>query len=409
MSHTFERPYRGPGVRLVNAIAGLLAKLGHAPRPLDAGRILERAARRARLRGAADPPGVREPLERLVEAFHREAGFHPAGRLLARVALEHFAGNRLRLDALLASQPTIAAAPLRPALIVVGLPRTGTTLLYNLLALDPRARALAAWESFFPVPRRPRGGTADRRRRTRWLVRAIHRTAPGVQEIHPLDAEGPEEDTWLLAHTFVTNTFSLMGRIPSYDDWLESLDGAALARSYGAYRQQLLWLQSESWPAETAGPSFWLLKSPAHLATLGGLLATVPEARIIQTHRDPATAMASTCSLFAVTRSIYSHEVDPLALGPEVAGRFAAHARRAAAARRTFPGQVHDLAFDRLVADPVEEVAGIYRAFDLDFPAATRERMERWLAAHREPPAHRYELAQFGLDRATVDGLFDPS
>jgi Sulfotransferase family len=402
--NTFDRPYRGPGVRIVNAVSGLLGWLGRKPRPLDADEILDLASRKARLPLGDAAGDLREPLERLVRSFEEDANLHAAGRLLARLALVHFVANRLRLDALLADRPAVAAAPLHPALIVVGLPRTGTTLLYNLLAQDPVARPLATWESFFPVPRRADGATRDRQRRARWLVKVVDKTAPGVQSIHPLDADGPEEDTWLLAHTLVSNTFSLMGSIDSYDDWIESLDGAALERSYSSYRRQLQWLQHETWPDREG--SFWLLKSPAHLATLEGLLRSVPEARIVQTHRDPVQVAPSTCSLFAVVRSIFSDTVDPRVLGPSVSGRFAAHARRATAARKAHPGRVVDLSFEKLVADPIEAIAGIYAGFDRELTPATREAMTAWLATHREPPSHKYALDQFGLDEGMVRGLF---
>ncbi len=404
--HTFDRPYRGTGVRIVNAVSGLLGWLGRKPRPLDADEILDLASRKSRLPLGDAAEEMREPLERLVRSFEEEANLHASGRLLARLALVHFAANRLRLEALLAAQPAVAEAPIHPALVVVGLPRTGTTLLYNLLAQDPLARPLATWESFFPVPRRADGATRDRKRRTRWLVKVVDKTAPGVQSIHPLDANGPEEDTWLLAHTLVSNTFSLMGSIDSYDDWLESLDGDALERSYSSYRRQLLWLQHESWPPAESEDGFWLLKSPAHLATLEGLLRSVPEARIVQTHRDPVQVAPSTCSLFAVVRSIFSDTVDPHLLGPSVSGRFAAHARRATEARKAHPGRVFDLSFEKLVADPVEAVAGIYAGFDRELTPAAREAMTTWLATHREPPAHKYSLEQFGLDEAMVRGLF---
>jgi hypothetical protein len=405
---TFERPYRGVGVRLVNAAYGFLGKLGHQPRPLDVDGILDLARRKSGLPLEPSLGELREPLERLVRSFEEDANLHPSGRLLAKLALVHFVANRLRLDALLAERPAIEEAPLRRALVVVGLPRTGTTLLYNLLGLDPRARPLATWESFFPVPRRADGATKDRRRRARWMVKVIDRSAPGVQSIHPLDAEGPEEDTWLLAHTLVTNTFSLMGAIESYDDWIASLDGEALERSYRHYRRQLQWLQQESWPVapEHEGESFWLLKSPAHLATLEGLLRAVPEASVVQTHRDPVQVAPSTCSLFAVVRSIFSDTVDSRVLGPSVSARFADHARRAAKARAEHPGRVVDLSFDRLVADPVAAAVGVYESCGLEVAGETREAMERWLAGHREPPAHRYTLDQFGLDEATVRELF---
>jgi hypothetical protein len=152
-----------------------------------------------------------------------------------------------------------------------------------------------------------------------------------------------------------------------------------------------------------------VLKSPFHLGGLGVLLAEVPEAVVVWTHRDPAVALASWCSLAAVLSSAASDQVDLAALGRRWLGFWATEMDRALAARTAAdPARVHDVGYEALVAEPLAEVERLYARLGLELSGAARRRMTRWIGRHhhrgRGRP-HRYFLADFGLDPAVIDLL----
>jgi len=401
---TFVRPHRPRLVRLLNWI-GRHVWRPNASRQLAEASILAAARRRTGLADFGDAR-FRVPLARLLQSYRDDARLHPVGRVMARHRCVVLATNRLRIQRDLTEHPEILETPIRWPLFVLGLPRTGTTLLYGLLSQDPCTRPLLTWQTFWPSPP---PGTVDGRpdpriKRARRAVRAMHRLAPQLPIMHPMDPEGPEECTFLMANTFVSFAFLMSGDLAGYEQWLWESGPEFLPWAYDYYRRLLQLLQ---WRRP---PRRWVLKSPVHLFSLGALLAAFPDGRVVQTHRDPAKVIPSGCSLFAVTRGMFTDEVRPEALGPQFAEGCAKALGRAMAARDHAPGRVCDVQYADLVADPIGTVHRIYRHFGDEVPAAMEPAMQRWMAQNprNKHGVHRYDLEQFGLNRAQIDGLFGP-
>jgi hypothetical protein len=282
---------------------------------------------------------------------------------------------------------------------VVGLPRTATTLLHGLLALDPDARALRFYETLSPVPREG-AAEAERIGRAEILVRMADRLSPGLARAHRLDARGPEECLGLLMNTFVTPFFSAVaerGLLP-YRMWLETLGDGDRDRSYREYRQQLQIVQS------TDGRR-WALKCPCHMFGLSSLLRVLPEAAVVHTHRDLASALPSLCSLRALTSGFTGEAVDGARIGNATVRfvddllRWSMKARDSEHAHR-----ILDVRFDDVVADPVEAVRGIYHHFGYpvtpEFLGAMGSHLDASAEAGREE--HRYSLEEFGLEEDRI-------
>jgi hypothetical protein len=215
--------------------------------------------------------------------------------------------------------------------------------------------------------------------------------------MHPMGATLPQECVALTAHDFASMLFTTTHRLPSYQAWLDHAD---LRWVYASHRRQLQYLQWQC-PAER-----WVLKSPGHLWALDALLAEYPDARIIQTHRDPLRVIASLASLVTLLRSMASDEVDRVAIGAEWTKHLAAglqHAMAVRDARGNAGAPVFDMHFRELIRDEIAMVRRIYAHFDLDLGAEAETRMRRFLAAHPQDKhgAHRYTLADAGLDAAT--------
>jgi Sulfotransferase family len=401
---TFQHPYRTVGMRLYNGIGRQLRRWGWRHRLSPRG-ILASASRWAGLSDWGDER-FHEPLQILVDSLEDDARLNPLGRLLTKFNLTHFAANRLRVQHAIKSHPEILDQPVRRPVFVVGLPRTGTTLLHNLLCQHTGCRPLLLWEALQPAPNsRVYVGRKDRRQaNARRLAGILQRWgAPGLRAVHPLDSTSPEECTFLLFNTFVTPAFFLNGSVRGYIDWLQGRGTELMRWAYEQYRHYLQLLQGRG------SVGHWVLKSPVHSFGLEALLELFPDARVIQMHRDMSKVIPSACSLFAFSQGIYSDDVDCGRLGPELARLLRSHLLEPAMkARAQHPTQVFDVHYHSLVADPIGTVREIHQYFGLDMDDAMEQRMRQWLAENpsNKHGVHQYDLGQFGLSRVDVDRLF---
>ncbi len=405
VSPELERPDGPFAIRLFNWVGRRLERCGVCPDRLTEASILRAARRQARLSDFGDD-GFRVPLRRLVQSCRDEARLHPFGRVLMWLRLIELVANRLKIRDELKRHPEILEVPIRRPLFVLGLPRTGTTLLYNLLAQDPASRPLLTWEAFWPAPppERDTRDTDPRIRQARILVKLTHWLAPRFPLVHQLTPDGPEECTFLTMNTFVSPGFLMLADLPGYEAWLWSLGFEERVAAYEDYRRQLQLLQ---WRCSA---DHWVLKSPVHSTALDALLHLFPDACAVQTHRDPARVVPSLCSLFSILRGMGSDEIDPLAMGPRIAETCAEIVGRAMAARDAAPDRVLDVRYPEIIGDPIGTVHRIYEHFGYERDDRMDARMKRWLAEnprHKEG-VHRYDLGQFGLHQGDIDRLFGP-
>lgn len=394
------RPFRPPAVRALNLAGRALAALGLRVPSLDAEGLLAAASRATGLDDfGADT--FRAGLRELLRGLEGEAQLTTLGRGMARAHVVGALATRLQLVDWRKRHPEVAAQRIQRPLFVLGMPRTGTTLLHGLLAQDPAARAPLTWEVAAPCPAPetasyasdPRIAAAQARERD------IERVAPGFSAIHPSGALLPQECVSLTAPEFVSMQWEATYAVPSYQRWCEGQDHASV---YRWHREFLQHLQSRH-----AG-AYWVLKTPAHLLTLDALFAEYPDARVVQTHRAPSQVVASLASLECALRGASTDAIEPRAQGEEAAALIERMLRAGAAARAAHPereAQFFDLAYPDLVADPFGSVKRIYERFDLAFTGELESRMRSFLAANASDKhgVHRYSPASFGLDAAELE------
>jgi LPS sulfotransferase NodH len=373
--------------RLVNALGAAAG-----PRPdLTPERLLAAASQRTGLRDFGDP-WFRAGLDVLLASLEHDASLHFAGRLMMRRLIVDNLVNRLLVTDLQRRAAGVFARPLVPPLIVVGLPRSGTTLLHRLLAAGPGHYGPPYWELAQPLPR---PGRPDLRRGYGALLLELRKAVHSdLDRKHFMAAGEPEEDMFLLGPTFDTWLYWLSAPVFGYLDWYRAQDHRAKYAEYRAWLQVL----------QAAHPGQRLvLKSPEHTGGLAALRAAVPEAQLIQLQRDPATAFASYASLTRTTQAIFASRVDPARTARASLALFAAELRGNRAARAQAPGAVLDVDYDDLVAAPAATVRGVYRHFGLAWTGAAAAGVRRHLA--QNPPGrhgvHRYQLDS-GLTAAQV-------
>jgi hypothetical protein len=340
----------------------------------------------------------REGLGVLTGSLEREARLHAAGRQAARHHLQRLLASRLRIEDWHRRHPEIAAQRIAPPLIVIGLPRTGTTALARLLARDPDTRALLTWESSSPVPP-PEAATRHSDPRiaaTQAGIDAMRAQSPGYQAMYDADADDPSECQDLLGMEFRAQHFSGSYWVPSFGVWQKDCD---MRPGYAYHKRTLQLLQ---WHC---GPERWLLKTPTHMLSLDALAQTYPDARFIMTHRDPVKVLASVCSLMGFIISGTTDSLDRAALAKLNFELWAEALERALDfRRRAGEARFADLHFHEQNADPVGAVERAYARLGLPFTPAARANFQAWAGAHRrgQHGEHRYRLADWGLDERAV-------
>lgn len=341
-------------------------------------------------------------LELLLRSCRRTGALNATGiQVLRKAALRHLR-NLCYLQAYVDAHPEVAEQRLDAPVVVTGLPRTGTTLAHNLLALDPDYRVLRFWESLHPLPHGAFGLSAAelQTQADRWLA-SFYRLVPEFQAIHRATATGPEECDALLQNAFASQHFDDMFDADDYSEWLA---GAPLTREYEHYALQLRVLSTSS--PEGAR---WALKSPSHLGHLDALLAALPGCTVLVCHRHPREAVASYASLMYTLRRAYCETVSPAVVGQQALGRAATATLRALDLRDTIHGsRFVDVAYRDLVHDPVTVVGTAYQRLGRPLGRALEERMRQWTLRNPQHAHgfHRYDLARFGLTEAEVDSEF---
>ena len=392
-------------VRLYNLVQRGLMGLGRRPGPFrDQEQELLDQAREATGLSDFGSAHFLTGLRVLLEAYDKQARLSPFGRMMVRGELAGILRSRLEVQAGLARQPELARAELRRPIFILGLPRTGTTALHQLLAQDPDNQVLEYWLAAAPRPRPPRSEWA-REPRFKEAERALRPTYyldPSLKAIHMMSADGPEECRHLLQESFLDDTFDSNATIPSYTEWYHAQD---MVPAYEHHRDVLRLIES-SLPGRR-----WVLKYPAHMRHLRALLQVYPDARFVWTHRDPARVLPSLCSLVSGWRGLYEDGVDREAIGRWQLDMWSTIMNDAIELRDALPSeQFFDLPFRDVVADPAGAIARMYAHFGCESGAEGEARIRAWRGANPQGKhgLHRYSPEDYGLTREQMAERFAP-
>jgi hypothetical protein len=362
---------------------------------LDAGTLIAAARRRT---GLHDFGGwaIGEPIERLLDSYRTQARLTTLGRITVRELIVSLLENLLQLETERRGNPAIAEQRIDAPVFIIGLPRTGTTLLHGLMSEDPANRVPRTWEVMYPArfPNTPDGIAAARALTASRLAWA-NRLAPQFKKIHPIAPDLPQECIAITAQVFLSIQFHTTHNVPSYEQWFE---GGSQGLGYDFHHRLLQHLDARR-PGRR-----WVLKAPGHLFALDDLLARYPDAKIIQTHRDPLRVMASMASHATVLRRAFSDSVDPEQIAADWTDRWARALDRFLAVRDRSPaGQFLDLSYDDIENSPLETITRVYEFLDRPLTDQARSAMARFLEANpkNKHGVHHYSLAQFGLRRET--------
>jgi hypothetical protein len=309
--------------------------------------------------------------------------------------------NRLRVSAYVAAHPEVREQKVEKPLFILGMPRTGTTVVSYLLDQDPARRSLLKWEALNSAPpSTPATRRTDPRclamlEQEKIMLKAI--TDRGIALAHWEDADGPTECMFLHEQDFKGLLWDSFTPGTGYADWMFNADVTS------AYEYQKLVLQV----LQSGAPGRWSLKMPSHSVHLEALLKVFPDARLVWAHRDPYKATGSLCNLLMLPAgmNLKPEAIDKAALGQNCKHQMREHVMRPLAVRKRIGDErFFDLHYAAFLRDPMEQMRSLYEWDGLPFTAEVEQRMLAWLAAN---PQHklgkaRYTLAEYGL---SVDEL----
>src|SRR5438093_8140303 len=379
-------------VRLLNGCGALLKKTRIPGPRMLAVDLIETAKQRCGLDdfGRGD---FFEALSRLLESCYSEARLNLIGKIALRTNVLHTLSSRLLMERDRQLYPNIRRQEIREPLFIVGLPRSGTSLLHILLAADPEHRSPLMWEVMTPSP----PTLDDEKRRIRRATQSCNYfnwLAPTFRYVHAVGAELPQECVRLMTPTFMSDQFDTMYYVPSYRAWFFRQD---LLPAYEYHRRFLQHLQV--WQSARR----WVLKAPTHMFALPTLLSVYPDALFVQTHRAPLDAMASVSSLITILRRVFSDAVDPLVVCREAIQYWSETLERFLHERdRLADYRICDVNYVEVCRDPIAAVRRIYEHFGWLLSAEAAQRMRLVLASQPQDQygRHRYNLSQFGIQDA---------
>lgn len=400
-STRYQRPHRPLVLRALNAGLSIgerwMGSRGRLEVSLEESSLLEAAEQRTGLLDFGEP-SFRAPLGKLLKSIESEARLHPIGRFITRERLVGTLANRMRVAEALRSEPEIAKKDVSRPIVIVGLPRTGTTLLHRLLASDRRLRALSSWEALSPVRLPNDDDDIARMRMAETSERALSFMAPDFFAVHPIDAHAPEEDVLLLDLSLRSTVAESTLRVPTFSRWLEGEDQKPAYQMLKDTLQILAHQRGRS--------SRWVLKTPHHLEWLDVLLEVFPDATLVWTHRELSEVVPSFCSMLAHARGVFSDHVDPREIGRTWGlGKGVRMVENALATRRKHADRFVDVRYEDLMKDPFAVLARIGEHAGLPFTQEAQQSARDRLRGERKDRhgAHVYRMADFGLETADLD------
>lgn len=335
----------------------------------------------------------REGLGLLCEGFGGEARLNDLGVEIAALDIVRALKNRLQVVDWRSSHPEIAEQRIERPIFIVGQPRTGTTILFDLLAQDPALRPPLTWEvdAPLPVPQPDTYDTDPRIAETQASLEMSEQIIPGFMSWHPMGAQVGQECVRITASQFASMIFSVQYRLPTYYKWL-----LYEADHRAAYRYHRIFLQH----LQSGVGGQWLLKSPAHLWTLDALVETYPDAVIVQTHRDPLKVISSISALTNHLRRMASDETSIPDCAVQSCEEIVVGLQRGMTLRESLPpGQVIDVQFADFMRDPFATIRSLYGRLGRELTPVAEQRMRDHLAAHPgDGGGGRYSWADTGLE-----------
>ena len=369
---------------------------------INANEILDQAKSETGLSDLGEPLFF-EGLNRLIDSINNEANLNEIGIQAQPIRIQGLLTNRLRFEEDLKKFPEILNQEIIAPIVIVGLPRTGSTMTHRLLASDPNHTAMLWWEGRYPalLPGDKRGDIEARMELGKAEVDAVVAASPEALDIHPWDYKGADEEILLLEHNFLSTVPESFMALPSYSEWIEDQDHTL------AYEDLKKFIQYLQWQNPGREKKRWVLKSPHHLGFIDKMISVFPDAKIIQTHRDPIKTVPSFCSMCANLFEPLTTNFDKVFIGKHWSNKLTRALNHCMNISEQHPDNFLDLEFLNMIKDPIDEMKKIYEFIGEPFGEKTEVAMEAWREENKhEMGAHKYSLEEYDLTESQINDNF---
>lgn len=349
-------------------------------------------------------PWIFENLNALIPILNSEARLTEVGVGGAITMIKTALVNRLRHVDLVKKHPEILDEEVDVAAVVVGLPRTGSTMLHRMLSSAPGMTGVKWWEcqNYSPFPEEKLGDPEPRCKAAAAYLDYMLEHAPDLMSIHPMSIDQSDEELIILGQLFSSTMIEGMYYVPTYARWLIE---NSRTRCYKDLRQIL---QSLQWQDKKRKGAKWVLKTPGHLMALDAVLETFPGAKIVMTHRDPVSTVPSYCSMMYTLYGMGA-EVDRQSVGAFWEKRLAELLDLFMDIREKSGGASFiDVRYTDLTKTPIEEGKRVLAEAGIPVTPEIEAGMSEWVEANRreDRAPHKYSLEDFGLDKANIERDF---
>jgi hypothetical protein len=361
--------------------------------------ILEGARART---GAPDPDSDtwREGLEILLRDHAKQDRLTERGWAIVKNRYTETLAARMQVDDYIRKNPAVVEAPVERPVFILGLPRTGTTMLSYMLDADPANRSMLRWEAYNAAPPAAAGALKTDPRCIAEMAKdeMMLKAAPQVAAAHFEPGDGPTECVHLVAQDFRSLMLAVTTTVPTYHDWLLFTDMA----SAFAHRKRVLQI------LQTTNPGRWVLKMPSDALFVRQLFKTFPDAKVIWTHRDPYAAVASSFGMRGGSRPMFEVDAGREYMRQYFPLQLALHAARPLEVSQERPEDIYHCYYRDLVADPVSQIRQIYRWLGDEWTEAAEQGMRGWLVDNPQNKRgkHNYSLEDWGLTRQDLEPYF---
>jgi hypothetical protein len=352
--------------------------------------------------GLPDPEqdSWREGLEILLRDHARAEVLTERGAGILKARYTEALATRMRVDDYIRHNPQVTRAPVARPVFILGIPRSGTTMVSYLFDADPASRSLLKWEAYnVTPPAAPHALRIDPRCLAEKVKdEVIIKNNPQGAAQHFEAGDGPTECVHLLAQDFKSLMYAVLSTTPTYHDWILFCD----MMSAFAHRKRVLQI------LQSTNPGRWVLKMPSDSIFVRALFATFPDAKVIWTHRNPYAAFASSMSMRGHSRPIFNKDAGIDYMRERFPLQCALHLARPLEMSRDRPRDMYDLYYDDLVADPLGQMKKIYAWLGDGWTDTTETGMRAWLADNPQGRhgQHRYSLSQWGFTKQDLEPYF---
>ena len=339
-----------------------------------------------------------EPLEILINSLNKNNKFNRFGK----IAFNHQLKNRLKMRKML-NELHLNNNFDEPAdpIFVIGLPRSGTSLLFNLLSLDVAHRSPMYWEIMHLMPLTKTKAARQRREfKTNTELKLAKTIIPKLRAIHTIRATTPEECQQIATMNIRSFVYMCMADVPEYIEYLKNTSFDSVFKWHKKFYQAL----------ELNGkPTRWLLKDPSHIGHMPQILKEYPNAKFIHIHRDPIESVGSFCSLTKNVRLAFSKKISTHGIGETVIDFWNHNLEKGMSDRKSLSNnQIVDIQYSEFIKNPLDHIKNTYMQLNFDMTIATENKIQNYLIKDKQisKPSHNYSLDEYGLNEKIIKSEF---